>query len=61
MYCLPWCIKVIGTAVVLEGILTAPTCFPVAHNFEIEQKRPDPETGLVYHQRVILIGLGFGY
>ena len=29
MYCLPWCRNVIGTAVVREGIASAPTCFPV--------------------------------
>ncbi len=30
MYCLPLCMKVIGGALVLLGIGTAPTCLPVA-------------------------------
>ena len=30
MYCLPWCRNVIGTAVLTAGMLTAPTCLPVA-------------------------------
>ena len=30
MYCRPLCMKVIGTALVFEGISTAPTCLPVA-------------------------------
>jgi hypothetical protein len=30
MYCLPLCRKVIGGALVLVGMGTAPTCLPVA-------------------------------
>src|SRR5688572_17215146 len=30
MYCLPLCMKVIGTALVFSGIGTIPTCLPVA-------------------------------
>ena len=30
MYCRPWCMNVIGIAVVREGMATLPTCFPVA-------------------------------
>ena len=30
MYCCPLCMKVIGTALVRDGIATAPTCLPVA-------------------------------
>lgn len=29
MYCFPWCRNVIGIAVVRDGIVTSPTCFPV--------------------------------
>ena len=55
MYCLPLCMNVIGTALVRDGIFTAPTCLPcLVHRVQLRLgvRRPAAAARAVDHQRL---------